>query len=564
MTETAPEHMLPLPPFAMRRQVGVTDRAEYDNPSGAPIYDAYPPGRPLRLPIEAYTAVFDFGCGCGRLTRQLLQQQPRPLLYVGIDLDRALIAWCNDNLAPQAAQFHFFHHDVYNFRFNPGDDKSDRLPFPVSSNDFTLIIAQNVFTQLTESQAVHYLHEARRILRPGGVLVSTWFLFDKREYPMMSEAENALYINERDPSAAVIFDRHWLEATASMIGWHITTLISPRKRGREALVVMTPTRVEAEGEGAVSRGTRFTLLQRRAATHGADARERGDEGSLMGVDEHADAEATGGHRHDGAGALPGADTARAAMIRARMSTVPMWYHQIDLGEGVVTPGINRSAEILAWMNIPADCRGLRVLDVGTRDGFFAFEFERRGAAVVAVDYVPRDETGFAVAAELLDSKVPYVEDNVYHLTPERYGTFDIVLFLGLLYHLPDPLGALNILRSVCRRTLYLETQVIDEAVLLPDGSFTGLPPYLQDVPMAQFYPGNVLEDDYTNYWGPNVAAVRAMLGESNFATIRQHHHGERALFVCESVRDAEIDSYTRVARGRKDAAGLFGSPKTQQ
>jgi len=556
VTITGNGEALPLPPFDLRQQIGVTDLTDYDNPSGRLIYNAFPPGQPLRLPPEAYTAVFDFGCGCGRLTRQLLQQHPRPLLYVGIDLNREMVAWCNDNLAPLAPHYHFFHHDVYNFRFNKGDEKPDRLPFPVSDNDFTLLIAQNVFTELTESQAVHYLHEAARVLSPGGMLVSTWFLFDKREYPMMSVAENALYINDRDPSVAVIFDRQWLEATAAAIGLQITTLISPRKRGLESLIVMTPAGIATKSEEIPSHEARYALLPRGAAMHGSNTRERDEDGSSATVDGRVEA---AGLRRDGVGTSEEVDSDRAALIRARIATVPVWYHQIDLGEGITTPGFNRSAEVLGWMDIPADCKGLRVLDVGARDGFFAFEFERRGAEVVAVDYLPRNETGFDVAAELLGSRVPYIEDNVYHLTPERYGTFDIVLFLGLLYHLPDPLGALNILRSVCRKTLYLETQVIDEAVLLADGSFTGLPPYLQDVPLAQFYPGNTLQGDHTNYWGPNIAGVRAMLWESNFATISQHQHGERALFLCECVWDPEIESYTRMARGRYRGEKLHGS-----
>jgi len=318
------------------------------------------------------------------------------------------------------------------FRFNQGSDKPDRLPFPVSDNDFTLLIAQNVFTELTESQAVHYLHEAARVLSPGGMLVSTWFLFDKREYPMMSVAENALYINDRDQSVAVIFDKQWLEATAAAIGLQITTLISPRKRSLESLIVMTPTGIVTKSEEIPSHESSYALLPRDAAMHHSNTRERDEEGSSATMDGHGIVEEGVGPRRDRVGTPEEVDNDRAALIRARIATVPVWYHQIDLGGGIITPGFNRSAEVLEWMDIPADCRGLRVLDVGARDGFFAFEFERRGAEVVAVDYLPRNETGFDVAAELLGSRVSYIEDNVYYLTPERYGTFDIVLFLGLL------------------------------------------------------------------------------------------------------------------------------------
>jgi hypothetical protein len=65
--------------------------------------------------------------------------------------------------------------------------------------------------------------------------------------------------------------------------------------------------------------------------------------------------------------------------------------------GITTPGINNTAQVLALLDLPDDARGLRVLDLGTR-GFFAFEMERRGAEVIAVDYIPKDQTGFAVAS----------------------------------------------------------------------------------------------------------------------------------------------------------------------
>src|SRR5215211_2845679 len=89
-----------------------------------------------------------------------------------------------------------------------------------------------------------------------------------------------------------------------------------------------------------------------------------------------------------------------------LSSTPHWYHQIELSPGVFTPGNNDSATFLALLELPRDLSGKRVLDLGTRDGYFAFEAERRGAAeVVAVDYVPATSTGFAAVAKFFDSKV---------------------------------------------------------------------------------------------------------------------------------------------------------------
>src|SRR5262249_9326236 len=157
--------------------------------------------------------------------------------------------------------------------------------------------------------------------------------------------------------------------------------------------------------------------------------------------------------------------------------VPNWYHRITLRPGIVTPGGSDSVENLRRLQLPADCRGARDLDLGARDGFFSFELERRGAEGVAVDYLPAALTGFRVAADALGSRVQYVHANLYDLPGIGLGQFDIVLFLGLFYHLPDPLLALSVIRSHCRGLLFLESHVVE------DGT---------DVPLMRFYPGRSL------------------------------------------------------------------------
>lgn len=128
------------------------------------------------IDASAYEVVFDFGCGCGRVARQLIQQRPVPRRYVGIDLHAGMIRWCRENLASRAEGFEFQHHDVANYNFNPGRSKPDVLPFAVDDHGFTLVNAWSVFTHLTQSQTGHYPNECARILRPDGVLNSTWVL----------------------------------------------------------------------------------------------------------------------------------------------------------------------------------------------------------------------------------------------------------------------------------------------------------------------------------------------------------------------------------------------------
>ena len=222
---------LAIPPLEMRRLVGPTDLALYDNPNGELVYPYLAP--------ETYRAFFDFGCGCGRVARQLVLQRPRPELYVGIDLNAPLIDWCNQNLHPVVPEFSFYHHDVFNVALNPGRHKPMTAPLPAQDAQFTVVNAISVFTHLTEAQAAYYLRECARILGPDGVLHASWFLFDKADHPMMDDSSNALYVSYTDPSAAVMFDRGWVRDTARSVGLKIFQVIAPSIRGYQWLVLMT-------------------------------------------------------------------------------------------------------------------------------------------------------------------------------------------------------------------------------------------------------------------------------------------------------------------------------------
>ena len=162
-----------------------------------------------------------------------------------------------------------------------------------------------------------------------------------------------------------------------------------------------------------------------------------------------------------------------------------WWHTIDIAQGVSTPGgwdLRETSAKLPW----PDVRGKRCLDVGTMDGFWAFELERRGAAeVVATDIGParadapgrrRTEGGgeeplgkhtFALAAELLGSRAEYRERNVYDLDPSVDGEFDVVVLGFVLQMVRDPLRALAAIRSVCRGHLLLLDTVSLPLSLLP-------------------------------------------------------------------------------------------------
>ena len=188
-----------------------------------------------------------------------------------------------------------------------------------------------------------------------------------------------------------------------------------------------------------------------------------------------------------------------------------WFHKIDLGNGIVTPGRYDNHAMLGTVGLPQSLAGKSVLDVGAWDGFYSFEAERRGAArVLATDHCWGGagwgtKDGFELARRVLGSQVEDLEVDVLELSPERVGgSFDIVLFLGVLYHMRHPLLALERVASVTGDLLILETHI--ERLPLRRAA-------------AAFYPSTELNDDPTNWWGPNVRAVEAMLRDVGFRQV---------------------------------------------
>lgn len=235
----------------------------------------------------------------------------------------------------------------------------------------------------------------------------------------------------------------------------------------------------------------------------------------------------------------------------RIAERDRWFHEIEVAPGVVTPGEDSNRQklpILDALGLPADARGLRVLDVGCSDGFFSFEMERRGASVVATDLVASTATGFSLARELLDSRVDYRIDNVYNLAPEDYGQFDLVLFLGVLYHLRKPLAALDALRGVVREggKLFVATLLIDDFVLLPDGSTTtleALHPQLNDLALWQAYPADSLNGDFTNCFAPNRRALEVALSDAQFKVEEFRKVAMGGYARCKAVTEPNAGRY---------------------
>jgi tRNA (mo5U34)-methyltransferase len=185
-----------------------------------------------------------------------------------------------------------------------------------------------------------------------------------------------------------------------------------------------------------------------------------------------------------------------------------WYHSLDFGHGLITPGYDNSAKKLERLKLPSSLAGKTVLDIGAWDGFFSFEAERRGAKrVLATDFFAWNDPGkhgFDLAKSYFNSRVEEMTIDVLDLSPDRVGQWDIVLFLGVLYHMRHPLLALEKAASVTQDMIIIET-VVDMLA--------------HKRPAIAFYPSGELGNDATNWSGPNPAAVVAMLKVVGFRKV---------------------------------------------
>lgn len=232
-----------------------------------------------------------------------------------------------------------------------------------------------------------------------------------------------------------------------------------------------------------------------------------------------------------------------------------WYHTIDLGQGLITPGTYDYRATVRSFGFPEDMRGMKVLDVGSATGFFAFEFERRGAHVVSVELPSVDdydkfpfEDGrqtleklasmaldqsayseathgevfdegskeavyeyvvdgpFKICAKVLGSKVERRYSTIYDLSAETLGSdsFDLVFVGDVLVHTLHPLEGLAAMARVCSGTLVVAQD-------LPEG--------LGSRPAVLYVGGEELGEEHLTWWMPNQACLSQLLKKLGFKTI---------------------------------------------
>ena len=232
-------------------------------------------------------------------------------------------------------------------------------------------------------------------------------------------------------------------------------------------------------------------------------------------------------------------------LEEMLQSVPFWWHSIDLGEGVITNGF-KSADFLAdelqSLRLP-DLQGKSVLDIGAFDGFYSFEAERRGAKrVLALDHyvwsldlpehikywkeckergiVPEPyhktshwrpselpgKRAYDTAHRALDSRVETLVADFMEMDLNEIGTFDVVLFLGVLYHMENPLEALKRVAAVTKEVAIIQTVAIE------------IQGY-EHIALCEFFESNELNADVSNWWAPNEKALGGMCRAASFRRV---------------------------------------------
>lgn len=242
-------------------------------------------------------------------------------------------------------------------------------------------------------------------------------------------------------------------------------------------------------------------------------------------------------------------------IRERVTALGPWFHNLNLN-GVHTAPEHFLGDYpqIKWRSfrnaLPSDLTGKTVLDIGCNAGFYSMEMKRRGASrVLGVDF---DEDYLAqarFAAEVEGLNIEYRRLSVYDVASlgER---FDVVLFIGVFYHLRHPLLALDLIHEHVARDLFvfqsLQRGSKEMMEVASDYDFQQEDHFHNPAYPKMHFIENSYSHDYTNWWAPNAACSAAMLRSAGFWI---ESHPEEEVFVCRRIERPE-DGYGAVYPAR--------------
>jgi SAM-dependent methyltransferase len=222
-----------LPPPHLRRYVGPLESFES---SGAEFMDH------LRVLAELQPdeRVLDLGCGCGQMALHLEKYLDENAGYVGVDINRPSIRWCQRNIGARRSNFQFAHIDVRNLAYNPdGTHRAETYQFPFDERSFDLILLKSVFTHMRPPEVSNYLREVSRLLKSNGRCLATFFLLNEEQARLALQGANDVefkygegvwrYRLEQSPESAVAYDESYV---MELLAEHGLTLKRPVYYGR--------------------------------------------------------------------------------------------------------------------------------------------------------------------------------------------------------------------------------------------------------------------------------------------------------------------------------------------
>lgn len=235
-------------------------------------------------------------------------------------------------------------------------------------------------------------------------------------------------------------------------------------------------------------------------------------------------------------------------LAAEAAAFAPWFHNLHLPDGSQTAPAHPLGDFpsFKWAQIaahlPEDLRGWTALDVGCNAGFYSFELARRGARVTGIDVDPHFLKQARWASRLydLEGSVEFQHAQVYDLAHEQDG-YDLVLFLGVFYHLRYPLLGLDILAEKVKRLMVFQTLTIpgEEVADVPiDQDFDDREPMIAPGWPKMAFIEKKLAGDPTNWWAPNHAAVEAMLRSTGLEVTGRPGH---EIYLCRPSRSQPRD-----------------------
>ena len=226
-----------LPPLRLRRYVGPLRSFES---SGREFMDY------LReiAGLQTSDRVLDIGCGCGQMALQLKDYLDENAGYVGVDIHRPSITWCQNKIASRHKNFRFAHLDVRNLAYNPnGTQPAEAYRFPFDDRSFDLILLKSVFTHMRPPDVSNYLAEVARLMKTGGRCLATFFLLNDEQAALAKQGANDLvfnygagvwrYVHEHSPESAVAYDENFVMQLLEKYGLAVKQQIYGRWSGRE-------------------------------------------------------------------------------------------------------------------------------------------------------------------------------------------------------------------------------------------------------------------------------------------------------------------------------------------